>query len=298
MYSTSPLFHYLDLVAKKAPSRLLEASLNEDDGLTIIKGIVAEEGIPWDEFYKGFLARMWYKKIPRMPKKIFPEITMFEAPIGTYGWEGSDQIAVTGYQVRMFDPPTTYNSSLFFAKVSRTGTMAGTPSGVILHGSGKRLAFGTGQWDSLDKFTKKYFVLIVTDTEYTAQTAVLTPYKAEVFAPYIEVTDITSVSPISPGGSSTITFTYNLLGVPFGLANFPICLHVVRKGPDPDLNSPTFPTWAVGNDQTATYTFNALAGLDAVGTYAFTFYAKVPTDTYGGAHTKSVSKTKVKVEAP
>lgn len=300
MYSTSPLFHYADLVfGKDAPVRILEAALAQDDALLVLQSLANAEGLAWDDFYKSFLARLYYKDIPRIPAKKFPEMTLADAPVDTFGWTGSGEIAVTGFRVHVFDPPGGYPTSLLFARVAKFGAMTGSPSGVVLHDKNKRLAIGTGSWDHVEGFAgKREAVLIVTDTAYVQPTATMSPYAAEVFAPHIRVTSIDAESPVAAGSTSTITFTYDLLGTPAGLSDVPVVLHVERKGPCCPVNAPTFPTWPAGAGQQATYTFFAPSGPGAVGTYKFRFYAKVPNDVYGGGHVRSIGQAKVKVLSP
>ncbi len=294
-YSLAPLFAYLEFrMGKGANLTFLEESPPVNDGFQLIELVLIQDFVFFDEFYSGYLARLYSKTIKGIKKNKIPDMAVKEQ-VASYGFKTQDSVLKTGVHVYKLGVPAGLKTDLLYSRVSNAPTEGDdfAPEGVLLHGKGKRLQLFTNFWDVVNGFKgKSGAVLMVTDTDVDFPSLTPTPYQAEVFAPHIDVRNVTNDSPIQQGGLATITFTYDLLGVPDG-PTFPVILYRSVKGPGVKFEFNSFFNWEPGVGKQAEITFQP--PMSTSGTYKFKFTAKTPPDSFGGGHMKSKASTKVKV---
>jgi hypothetical protein len=281
-----------------------EATENEDDAIVIQQDLIAAKGSTFGDQLKKYEWAIYTKSI-RSIRSYMPAVTTVK--VSFYGARGQrNSLYQTGAEFFRLTPmkgipeatllmnfvsgatgaPEAFS---FAAKSTDLKPMADSDSQGVYH-------------DFVASFGKqaKEVCVVVTDTDYWVKDEAPRTYSLDFITPRMQVKRVTAESPITSGGSSAMTITYDLLGTHSDQATFPVELKVIEKGPDVSDNVSGDQNLEIGKGQTTTLYFNTDA--ETVGTYRFTLEYRVPCGAWltdwGLPQVKSSGKTSVVVEAP
>jgi hypothetical protein len=302
-YSASALAFYLSekFDGHKIIKSYLVNSITEKDAIKNLQQILLAKGTTFSEEYTCFLASLFSKKITSI-KKYMPDVSIATTH-NTYGLDTTTgNVFLTGANFHVFDPEAGVQPASFIATF--TAGTTGVPRGVLVKQKSKtpipfqaHAVIGSpaayvGDFGG----NVEQVVLIVTDTDYSAQDTDLRPYEYAAIVPRVVVKEVLAQSPIYSGESSQIDITYDLLGT-FPGKPFPAQLKVTEKGPDVTDNASGEGELASGVDQILGLWFST--SWDTVGTYRFTFQLAVPPDSWLPIpQVKSKGRCSVVVEEP
>jgi hypothetical protein len=284
-YSTVALVYYLaDKYGKDdfVLSYFL-ATESKDDAIAILKDLMIARGTTFGDQFKSFWIAMYTKNIKSIKSYMIDVYKEWAASYGLSSSSTVNQLGARFHQLKTM--PGIAKASLVYNYLPGTGMNVEaftftTKSPTAVNIDGATSTDENYHYTADFGGAVKEVIVVYTDVTYAAQDAADRTFDFTYLLPYIKITK-TKIAPpsIVAGYSSTVTFTYDLLGTLSG--TFDMTMRITEKLGPQTVGDGVSGDWTVpvgkGNELSVYFTTNTGT---TPGSYKFSFIFAVPTDTW------------------